>query len=194
MPKIQLPLIVKVIVGGCLGFSILGGIAQRAGQPAGQPQSLAPAIATGSDIGATAPPTQKPATPTALATLARPSDTPVPPTATRAATNTPRPTLAATRPPVTLAPTGTKAPATAVPIPTATAAPAIPSGGNYGGSVNGYAPLDAFTCPDYAPIKGNKNSMIYHRPGQSAYTKTKPEVCFARGEDAEASGFRAAKR
>jgi hypothetical protein len=50
------------------------------------------------------------------------------------------------------------------------------------------------TAPDYAPIKGNKNSMIYHRPGQSAYTRTKPEVCFARAEDAEASGFRAAKR
>lgn len=60
--------------------------------------------------------------------------------------------------------------------------------------MNGYAPVDAFTCPDFAPIKGNKNSMIYHRPGQSAYGKTKPEVCFARAEDAEASGFRAAKR
>lgn len=60
--------------------------------------------------------------------------------------------------------------------------------------MNGYAPVDALTCPDYAPIKGNKNSMIYHRPGQSAYGKTKPEVCFARAEDAEASGFRAAKR
>lgn len=45
--------------------------------------------------------------------------------------------------------------------------------------------------------KGNinrKNEHIYHRPGQRDYNKTKPETCFASNEEAEAAGFRAAKR
>lgn len=56
------------------------------------------------------------------------------------------------------------------------------------------APIDANNCPATHPIKGNRNSMIYHRPGQQAYNKTKPEQCFATDADAVAAGYRAAKR
>jgi micrococcal nuclease len=56
------------------------------------------------------------------------------------------------------------------------------------------APIDPYNCPASHPIKGNRNSMIYHKPGQQAYTKTKPEQCFASDADAVAAGYRAAKR
>ena len=51
-----------------------------------------------------------------------------------------------------------------------------------------------YTCPSSAPIKGNKDSMIYHRPGQRDYNRTKAEECFASNADAESAGYRAAKR
>lgn len=50
-----------------------------------------------------------------------------------------------------------------------------------------------YTCPSWAPIKGNKDSMIYHRPGQGSYRVTKAEECFASGSDAAAAGYRAAR-
>ena len=50
------------------------------------------------------------------------------------------------------------------------------------------------TCPAWAPIKGNKNSGIYHRPGQQFYDKTVAEQCFSSSVDAERAGYRAAKR
>ncbi|MCR2053760.1 hypothetical protein NSA19_13105 [Actinomyces bowdenii] len=50
-----------------------------------------------------------------------------------------------------------------------------------------------YTCPSHAPIKGNKDSMIYHRPGQRHYDRTKAEECFATGSDAQIAGYRAAK-
>lgn len=52
-------------------------------------------------------------------------------------------------------------------------------------------------CPANAPIKGNINrdkEYIYHMPGQQAYTRTIPEQCFATAAQAQAAGFRAAKR
>lgn len=55
-------------------------------------------------------------------------------------------------------------------------------------------PVDALNCPATHPIKGNRNSMIYHKPGQQAYAKTRPEACFATDADAVAAGYRAAKR
>jgi len=61
----------------------------------------------------------------------------------------------------------------------------------------GSAPPQGSSCPDGHPIKGNHSSSgewIYHRPGQQAYNKTIPEECFATGADAEAAGYRAAKR
>ena len=51
-----------------------------------------------------------------------------------------------------------------------------------------------YTCPSSHPIKGNRDSMIYHRPGQQSYNVTKAEECFAYASDAEAAGYRAAKR
>jgi hypothetical protein len=58
------------------------------------------------------------------------------------------------------------------------------------------APFGAITgdgsavCPSAYPIKGNKQSLIYHEPGQSSYTATIPEFCFASREAAEAAGYR----
>ena len=55
------------------------------------------------------------------------------------------------------------------------------------------APNHDGSCPDSAPIKGNANSGIYHRPGQQYYAQTKAEDCFATAAAAEAAGYRAAK-
>ena len=49
-------------------------------------------------------------------------------------------------------------------------------------------------CPPDYPIKGNADSRIYHRPGDSSYAATIAELCFASAEDAEAEGFRPRKR
>lgn len=51
----------------------------------------------------------------------------------------------------------------------------------------------ANTPPGY-PIKGNRNSMIYHLPEYPSYKGTKPELCFATEADAIAAGFRAPGR
>lgn len=47
------------------------------------------------------------------------------------------------------------------------------------------------TCPPDHPIKGNADSLIYHRPGQASYDRTIPELCFASEEAATAAGYRA---
>lgn len=86
------------------------------------------------------------------------------------------------------APTAIPAAAAPAPAPAPTPAPVASN------SAGGVPPIDEWNCPPSHPIKGNANSMIYHSPGQQAYNKTKPEACFATGEDAVAAGFRAAKR
>jgi hypothetical protein len=48
-------------------------------------------------------------------------------------------------------------------------------------------------CPPDYPIKGNRQSRIYHRPGQGSYAPTVAEFCFASEEAAEAAGFRASR-
>jgi hypothetical protein len=48
-------------------------------------------------------------------------------------------------------------------------------------------------CPPDYPIKGNLQSRIYHRPGQSSYASTVAEFCFASEEAAEVAGFRASR-
>lgn len=53
---------------------------------------------------------------------------------------------------------------------------------------------DRHACPQRAPIKGNKPSMIAHSPGQQSYLQTNPEACFASLADAAAAGFRPARR
>jgi endonuclease YncB( thermonuclease family) len=56
-----------------------------------------------------------------------------------------------------------------------------------------YPPISTWNCPRNAPIKGNRSSMIYHMPGQSYYSLTTPEQCFATRAAAERAGYRAAK-
>lgn len=53
-------------------------------------------------------------------------------------------------------------------------------------------PVDG-ACPEGYPVKANDNSGIYHVPGGRFYERTVPERCYARTEDAEADGYRAAK-
>ena len=50
------------------------------------------------------------------------------------------------------------------------------------------------SCPDSHPIKGNADSMIFHVPGGMSYERTLAERCYCTAEDAEADGFRQAKR
>ena len=58
--------------------------------------------------------------------------------------------------------------------------------------VSGPVSPNGWNCPAHAPIKGNMDSMIYHRPGQAYYDATNPEQCFRNGASAEAAGYRAA--
>ena len=53
-------------------------------------------------------------------------------------------------------------------------------------------PVDG-ECPEGYPIKANDKSRIFHVPGGRFYGRTVPERCYARAEDAEADGYRAAK-
>lgn len=55
------------------------------------------------------------------------------------------------------------------------------------GAVAGNGTAD---CPSEYPIKGNRQSRIYHRPGQVSYPSTVAEYCFASEEAAESAGFR----
>jgi hypothetical protein len=55
------------------------------------------------------------------------------------------------------------------------------------------APVDG-ACPASHPIKGNADSGIFHVPGGLSYDRTIPERCYATEADAEADGFRRAKR
>lgn len=55
----------------------------------------------------------------------------------------------------------------------------------------GVAP-SGFDCPEGHTVKANQ-SGIYHEPGWEFYDKTRPEVCFANADDAEAAGYRASK-
>ena len=72
---------------------------------------------------------------------------------------------------------------------TADAARAAPleRAGGAGGRVAGDGTAN---CPPEYPIKGNRQSRIYHRPGQVSYPSTVAEYCFASEEAAESAGFR----
>lgn len=54
-------------------------------------------------------------------------------------------------------------------------------------------PVDG-ECPGSHPIKGNADSMIFHVPGGMSYERTQAERCYCTAADAEADGFRQAKR
>ncbi len=49
-------------------------------------------------------------------------------------------------------------------------------------------------CPAGFPVKVKLASGIYHLPGMLAYERTSPDRCYVSAEEAEADGFRAAKR
>ena len=57
-------------------------------------------------------------------------------------------------------------------------------------------PLDEWNCPQSHPIKGNhgKTDWIYHAPGTTYFSRTKPEECFATAAEAETAGYRAPRR
>jgi cytochrome c oxidase subunit 1 len=52
-----------------------------------------------------------------------------------------------------------------------------------------HAALDDDSAPEGFVIKGNMDSMLYHRPDSSSYDATKAEVWFDSAESAEAAGF-----
>ncbi len=54
-------------------------------------------------------------------------------------------------------------------------------------------PVDG-ACPDGYPVKVNERSGIYHVPDGLSYERTRPTRCYASAGDAEADGFRRAKR
>ncbi|MEO7587218.1 MAG: hypothetical protein ABIS84_04240 [Arachnia sp.] len=87
------------------------------------------------------------------------------------------------------------APTTPRPIivapPAAVVRPVTPVPPKQGGGV---PPISRNSCPASAPIKGNADSGIYHKPGQQFYARTNPEVCFATDADAVRAGFRKSKR
>jgi hypothetical protein len=63
----------------------------------------------------------------------------------------------------------------------------------------GVPPKNAWTCPVTQPIKGNFTTYsgercIYHPPTGEFYGKTKPERCYATGDDARQDGCRASSR
>jgi len=49
-------------------------------------------------------------------------------------------------------------------------------------------------CPAGFEVKVKLASGIYHLPGMLAYDRTSPDRCYVNAEEAEADGFRAAKR
>ncbi len=55
-----------------------------------------------------------------------------------------------------------------------------------------HAPLEDHSAPAGFTIKGNADSMLYHRPDSRSYSVTKAEVWFDTPERAEAAGFRLA--
>jgi Fe-S oxidoreductase/predicted flap endonuclease-1-like 5' DNA nuclease/nitrate reductase gamma subunit len=64
--------------------------------------------------------------------------------------------------------------------------PASPAGPH---GIGSHAPLDDDSAPDGFNIKGNADSMLYHRPDSRSYGATVAEVWFVSSEHAEAAGF-----
>jgi hypothetical protein len=50
------------------------------------------------------------------------------------------------------------------------------------------------SCPVSHPVKVKVSSGIHHVPGGFSYDRTRADRCYATGADAEADGYRAAKR
>jgi hypothetical protein len=58
----------------------------------------------------------------------------------------------------------------------------------------GRAAPSGMSCPATHPIKGNRESMIYHQPGAEFYDRTRPEDCFMTPAEAEAAGYRPSRQ
>lgn len=155
------------------------------------PSSAKPAPA----VPFSAPATIVPPTPT----VAKPTAT-ARPAATSRATAPPSPTAAPVKP------TATDPVATAVPVapiaPPAIAAtiavpavlPTKPAPSATRAPIPTAQDVGAYPCQP-GQIKGNRNSMIFHAPGQRDYEKTQANVqCFDTAAQAEAAGYRQALR
>jgi len=98
--------------------------------------------------------------------------------------------------------TGVPGASRAAPAAMGAAQPVLPGttpGARTAQSRPGVPPQDAWTCPADHPIKGNftpysGERCIDHVPGGEFYAKTKPERCYASGEEAVQDGCRASKR
>lgn len=126
--------------------------------------------------------TQQPATsaPAALAATQAPEATAVPQSTEAPATA--EPTDAPTAEVLATLATDVPTSPTEAPQPTTKPAPAVDSS----------AP--SYPCTS-GQFKGNRNSKIYHAPGQEAYAKTQADVrCFDTEAAAETAGYRKAKR
>ncbi len=91
-------------------------------------------------------------------------------------------------PPVSVAPAASHAAEPVDNAPAASPAEVSPSG-----ALAWVAP-DGGACPSSHPIKANSNSGIFHVPGGRFYDQTRAERCYGLAEDAEADGYRRAKR
>ncbi|GIU84215.1 MAG: hypothetical protein KatS3mg008_0990 [Acidimicrobiales bacterium] len=54
-------------------------------------------------------------------------------------------------------------------------------------------PHEDGSCPETHPVKAKTSSGIYHVPGGSLYSRTKPDRCYCDEEAARADGFRRSK-
>ena len=105
------------------------------------------------------------------------------------------PAAARPEPAVLVATADPPAGAGAAPVPAPTPDTAAPAPGADPGParVRWVPPVDG-ACPDGHPLKANESSGLHHRPGGLSYERTRPDRCYATPADAEADGFRAAKR
>jgi hypothetical protein len=128
------------------------------------------------------------------APTAAPTETPAPTATAEPPTSTPLPTPTDEPPTATIEPTAAP---TAKPKPTAKPAPAIaivPTENQAGEPIPAAADVGAAPCQP-GQIKGNRNSGIYHAPGQRDYAKSYANVeCFNTEAEAQAAGYRRAKR
>ena len=75
-------------------------------------------------------------------------------------------------------------------MPAAASAPTESNAGQTPFGPGSHAPFaDVHEMPECHPIKGNADSMKYHRPDSQGYPKTKAEVWFVSPSVAEAAGF-----
>ena len=80
------------------------------------------------------------------------------------------------------------------PTPTAETPPVMTLVADVPGAARWVEPEPDGSCRVSHPIKANADSGIYHPPSGAFYGRTKAERCYADPAEAEADGFRAARR